>query len=183
MFTGRFAFSPKADVGLLNDGAGLEERLRWLRPRSRPALDLPVTRVGDPAWSRDGRRVAVGGIPRSAGHDSPTSDSPWALYLLDRRGRLLRRLPVDLRDGADASWSPDGRWLAVRTRPAGRAYGVWLIGVSASVAPRLLVAGHAFGIPKWIASREIVVPVGTAGSIALGYRGRVGLYVLRLPRI
>ena len=108
VFTGRFAFSPVADNGLLNDGHGLGERLTWLGPRSLRPVTLPVSRVGDPAWSADGSRV-INGVPASAGMDSPQrADTPWSLYLLDRHGRMERRLPWELRDGAP----PPGRLMA-----------------------------------------------------------------------
>lgn len=183
VFTGRFAFSPIADRGLLNDGNGLRERLMWLDRRSLRPLALPVSRVGDPAWSSDGSRVIVDGVPASAGPDSPLrTDTPWALYLLDRHGKLLRRLPWKLRDGAPASWSPDGRWLVALTRPDGEAFGLWLFRASGQGRPLLLKRG-AFGRPKWISNREIAVPVGAHHAIGPGFRGPEGLYLLRLPRL
>ena len=47
----------------------------------------------------------------------------------------------------------------------------------------MLLRRDAFGRPKWISNREVVVTVGAHDAIGPNFRGPEGLYLLRLPRL
>jgi WD40 repeat protein len=179
-----FAFSPvDAGRGVYSDTNGLRGRLNWLGARRPVPIRLPVSNVGSPSWSPDGKWIAIDGVPRSAGPDSPLrQDTPWVLYRLRKDGRALQPLVSDLVSNAPSAWSPDGRWLAFTSRRKGSALGIWLFDLQSRKPPQLLVEGEQFGAPAWLPNGRLVVPVGGPSYIALGYRGPVGLYIVRLPK-
>ncbi len=78
-------------------------------PRTSPLASLAL------AWSPDGKRLAI------ATGVYPGGDRGPELWLVDRDGRTLRRLPIGP-DGAtgEPTWTPDGRTILLTTFPRGR---------------------------------------------------------------
>ena len=110
-FVRRFAIS-RGGRGVINDGRGLSERLQWLRPAKLQAVRGSWTRVGDPAWSPDGTRLAVATTDE---RDAPwAAPVRWSLRLLARDGKPVRKLLERVADPSRPSWSPDGRRIALR---------------------------------------------------------------------
>ena len=72
-----FVLAPKsATRGVLNDGTGLEERLRWLTPtRLSPPIRLGLDRVGNLAISPDGERFAVSAVKGIGGFKARSARS------------------------------------------------------------------------------------------------------------
>jgi hypothetical protein len=178
---GYFAIAPDRSRGVINDGRGLYERLRWLGPRALQPLSLPFTRVGYPAWSPNGRWIALDAVPSAEAKTSGVGreDLHRNLYLLDRSGHVARVLVHDLVTAGLSSWSPDGRWLAAHLAPAGEPEGVYLVDAETG-ALHLVKRGNDFGSATWIGMRELVVSVGIFAQLHGGHQD-VGLYRIRLP--
>jgi hypothetical protein len=176
-----YAMSPDGKRGVINDGHGLYEQLDWLGARRLQPLRLPFTRVGYPAWSPDGRWIALDAVPDSAAKTSGVAreDLRRNLYLLDRSGHVSRVLVRDVAAVGLSSWSPDGRWLAVALAPAGKPAGIYLVD-TATGSLHLLVRGDEFGSSTWIGGRELVASVGVFAQLH-GGGGDVGLERIRLP--
>lgn len=90
-------------------------------PSSFPVpTSIPATRRTSPvvslglAWSPDGGRLAI------AAGVSPGSDRGPELWIADRAGAMIHRLPLGP-DGATAEpvWTPDGRTIVLTTFPRG----------------------------------------------------------------
>jgi TolB protein len=71
---------------------------------------LTVTAAGrttqNPAWSRDGQRLAFGST-----RDSESLSSDWEIYVMDADGTAIRRVTNDRKPDGHPRWSPDGRHL------------------------------------------------------------------------
>lgn len=112
-----FALEPGGRRGVLNDGTGLQERLRWLRPRSLSApIPLALDRVGDPRWSPNGAAVVFPGVVGLENVVGPARSraSRWAIYVADMRLTQLRRIGQGtFYEQPSLAWSPDGSVIAV----------------------------------------------------------------------
>jgi TolB protein len=78
-----------------------------------------LTNGGSPAWSRDGRTIAVGALAR----------------LVAPNGRLVRRLTIG--EDFDPAWSPDGRRLFFTRYEAGADPELYLVNATGSGLRRL----------------------------------------------
>ncbi len=96
---GAVAFDPAGERGVINDGTGLSERLRWLGPKSLSApLPLPFDRIGDPVRSPDGRTIVVPGVTGlGASGGAERANQSWGLWELD--GQPARLTLVDIVTG------------------------------------------------------------------------------------
>ena len=65
-------------------------------------FDIPADELAFPAWSPTSDSIVVSGLSRGR------SD----LYLVDAGTHVVTRLTDDTWDEKEASWSPDGKWLA-----------------------------------------------------------------------
>lgn len=175
---GRVAVGRSGEV-VVNDGRGLSERLLRLGPSGARPLALPFIRVGYPSWSPDGRELALDAIPKTEHAEGlGRLDLPWSLYLLDRGGRVRRRLLSGLSFASRAAWSPDGRWIAVALQPAHQPRGLYLVDVSERTAH--LVSHGDFGGVTWIGSRKLAAAIGVSSDLPGGH-GRAGLELITLP--
>jgi len=174
---GRFAVSRSGQV-VINDGRGLSERLLRLTPTRAEPIALPFTRVGYPSWSPNGRWLALDAVPNTEHAEGVARlDLGRNLYLLDRHGRVRRRLLHDLVDAGPAGWSPDGRWLALALQPAHRDPGLYLVNVATGTM-HLLMKGDVGGA-AWIGAYQIVAAVGVFSDLPGGH-GPAGLERIRL---
>ena len=108
-------------------------------------------RVEYPALSPDGNHIAC--VLRDVDYFRPETH----LYLMDRQGKNRRGLTVGSEIVSLSRWSPDGKWLAYLSRPAGEPWdsnGVYLIQPFNPGAPRLLCRGTRL---HWIDSENLVV--------------------------
>lgn len=178
---GCMSFSPKTGQGLYAQSDGLTGALYSLGANRLVPIKLPVSNVGCAEWSPDEKYIVVDGIPTSAGPNSPTRlDIPWALYLLDSKGRLLRKLPPKINDNAVPAWSPDGRWLAYRTTAKFPLMRVWLLDMRRREArPRMLLQYPALGDIAWLPdSRRLVLTSGGSAYAGLGHPVPSGFLVI-----
>lgn len=160
-----FDFAPDVALGVINDGNGLYERLRWLRPDRLEIIDLPLERAGWPRWSPSGGVIALSGAappPGGAPSGQGRVDLARQLYLLQVGTAALEPLMSDLTWVGAPAWSPDGRWLAASLHPRRGGAGVWLIEV-ATRRPTRLVAGEDTGSVNWS-------PDGRSLAVILGGR-------------
>jgi hypothetical protein len=151
-----FTIDPKSNRGLLNDGYGLAERLRWLEPtRLSAPIKLPLDRVGDPAWAPDGSVVALAGARGLTGVSGVGRlDAVWTLYLLDPQTRRLTPLVRGLNEGRRGGWSPDSRFYAVALKnPAGTS-GVGVVRLRDKRV--VLIRTGSFGEVDWIDEHTVV---------------------------
>jgi hypothetical protein len=127
-----FAFDPHdPDRGLLNDGHGSRQQLRWLLPdRLSAPLPLPFDRVGDPVWAPDSRLVMISatrGLGGGAGGQRP--DESWSLYTMRPDDLSLRELPGGMDRISRGAWSPDASLYAVNLSSASEGSRLALINV------------------------------------------------------
>ena len=182
---GHADFSPNASDGLINDGRGLSERLEWLG-RTRPVpLHLPLARAGSPRFSPDGRWIALDGVPKQREPITPsTVERLSTLYLLSSDGKRIKPILTGLTYVGRASWSSDGRWLALALKPRDGPEGLWL--VEAQTGRHFLVMrGTQFGATEWIPHTQTVI---ASTGVLLLIPGapkpvKVGLYVIQLPTL
>jgi hypothetical protein len=169
-------------VAVINDGRGLSERLLQLRGKHAVPLALPFTRAGYPSWSPSGRRLALDAVPKSE-HATGIArlDLHRNLYLLDSIWHVQRLLVRDLVDAGLSSWSPNGRWLALRLQPAHGDAGLYLVNV-ASGSLHLVQKGD-FGNATWVTNRELIATVGVSSDLPGGGKGPVGIERILLPRL
>jgi dipeptidyl aminopeptidase/acylaminoacyl peptidase len=107
-------------------------------------------RADDPAWSPDGRTIALLGSPESIGVAGQSRlDAPWSVYLLDVASLRARRVLGDLGGAAGLAWSPDGRWLAFTGEVSGRGDGLWLLSVATGALHLVGSRQGALSVPAW----------------------------------
>lgn len=79
---------------------------------------LTVTAAGrttqNPAWSRDGQRLAF-----ASTRDGESLLSDWEIYVMDADGTSIRRLTNDRKSDGHPRWSPDGRHLVFHSTEGG----------------------------------------------------------------
>jgi dipeptidyl aminopeptidase/acylaminoacyl peptidase len=136
-------------------------------------LSAPVSFARDIAWTSDGRRFAVGGVPswHRDGWDIFVAH-PWRIYIGDRAGTRHRELPLHLTSETAISWAPNGRWLAFVSSPAGQRRGLWAIEV-ATGKMMLLVADKDLKSPTWLPDGRLL-----ALRFAPSIGSRNGYYVI-----
>jgi hypothetical protein len=158
--TSGFSFGRTVRSGILNNGLGLEERLFWIRPRRLVRLRIPLLRAGLPSWSRRTNRIVFDGVPRQPVPDVlARADLARDVYVLDPRTGRLRELVRGALMAGPASWSPDGRSVAMALQPRRAPEGLYLVDV-ATGRTHLLVRGAAYGATAWISDSEVVATVG-----------------------
>ena len=97
--------------------------------------------IGSPAWSPDGRELAV---VKSAARGG--GSSIWIIGAADGAARRLTHGSIDL----EPSWAPDGRSIAfVRVDPKTYQGGIWLVRPNGSGLHRILTRVHAVAEPVW----------------------------------
>lgn len=99
--------------------------------------------ISDPAWSRDGSRLAFAWRRWPAG---------FQITVADERGRILRVLSDPRAIDGTPTWSPDGSWLAFSRLRGGQAV-LYLIPTRGG-RPKPLVSGRA---PDWSPRGELLV--------------------------
>ena len=111
------------------------------QPRTLAAVpgDADQAAVGNVRWSPNGGRIAF----LRWGQDAATDDALCVVDTQRGRERQLVRAPRI----HDATWSPDGRWLAYLTEnpatPSGLPFSIWIVRADGSGA-RLLARLHEY---------------------------------------
>ena len=110
----------------------------WLLAAFAVSTPAPLPRfvvADEPAWSRDGRRIAF------VAAQTASRDAPRALYTINADGSGLRRLTVDGFAARWPSWSPDGRRIVFEHESD-----LYVVGAGGG-GLRRLVAGGSY--PAW----------------------------------
>jgi hypothetical protein len=184
-FVQQMAFPPAGGNGLLNDGYGLGEQLAWLRRTGPDPWRLPFARLGNPAWSPESQRVAVGAVAPTNRQGVERALLPWQLIIVRVHPRRITTLLKGMTSLNRPAWSPDGKWIAFTGIDSSHIEGIWVISV-ATHRRVLLRHGTQLGDVAWLHSRnEIAVATGV-GARSFIERTRTqaretGLLVLRLP--
>ncbi|HYF62528.1 MAG TPA: hypothetical protein VD886_06915 [Herpetosiphonaceae bacterium] len=109
-----------------------------LSDMSVSAITAPDQPAADPAWSPDGRTLAV--IAERAGNQD--------IFLIDAVGGDLRQLTADPAADRAPDWSPDGRSL-VFASDRGGASQLYAIGADGAGEAHLPTAQHSAHDPAW----------------------------------
>jgi Tol biopolymer transport system component len=97
------------------EGGTAEYALRVVDMSGRPTRDLsklPANAVGEPAWSPDGRTIALAGN---------------GLQLAQRDGTVVRRLTPRNLLASRPRWAPGGTWIAFTGGYDNRPFGVYAV--------------------------------------------------------
>jgi Tol biopolymer transport system component len=179
-------------VAFMDDGAvwtiALDgsERRRVRRAPSCPARRNNCTRIGEPRWSPDGRRIAVVVDQVAYGPGPPPTPLPGIWTLDARTGKMLRRVVRSdgIRTPGDVDWSPDGRRLLFRTsyeqdeiRGGASGGNIWVVGADGRNR-RPLVHRKRFAetVPRWSPDGRWIAWIGlsfTAGDVAFDVKPTV----------
>jgi hypothetical protein len=180
-FVGRFTFSPNGSRGLVNDGYGLGERLRWLKQRSMPAVRLTgIVRAGMPSWSPSGEQVVFDAVP--VGEKGDIAVAPRTLFVasaskLGKARALVTGITETI--GSGASWIPGRPWVVYSMRPPHSKAGLWLVDVR--TGKRLLLrAGVGFGRSDITADGTIALPTGVDSAQPYNANAHGSLLLLHL---
>jgi hypothetical protein len=181
-FSGGFTFRTGDRLGVINDGHGLRERLRWLNPRAMPPLPIRgLRRAGTPSWSADGHWLGYDAIASGSG-----AFGPRALFVSPRRDLTAKRViaaNVSGITGAGVTWIPGHPWLIFAGQPRGGAEGLWAIS-AATRRMALVLRGSGFGRAAIDARGRLVVPRGLdADDISAVQRNDLGFYRVDLAEL
>jgi TolB protein len=80
----------------------------------RLTVTAPGRTTQNPAWSRDGQRLAF-----DSTRDGESLLTDWEIYLMDADGTSIRRLTNDKKPDGHPRWSPDGRHLVFHSTQDG----------------------------------------------------------------
>jgi WD40-like Beta Propeller Repeat len=177
-----YAIAPNGQRTVINDGGGLHERLQWLTPRGPRPVRTPFERAGYPAWSPNGRFIAVDAVPAGNDAEGPERlDLPRDLYLLGDNGEIKTTLLRNLPSAGASSWSPDSRRLALPMDPDDGPRGLYLVD-TATGDVSLVLEGDELGASVWVPDGQTLVVATGIFSQLDESDNDVGLYKIRLPR-
>jgi len=95
-----------AAVAVIAGAAALSEALAFTTVAAQVGPRPSFLRVGEPAWSPDGRQIVF------AATSERGFEASWRLYLINADGSGVRPLTQEGFDARSPSWSPDGRTIA-----------------------------------------------------------------------
>lgn len=159
--SGGYSFRPDMTYGITSDGNGvtLEEQMYWLRPDGVEKIDLGFPQAWGGKFRPDGEMIAFLAAPEQGRSGVARLDSVYNLYLMDAEGQNVRPLVKHLRYPEGLAWSPDGQWIAFRSKRTDIPFqdGIWLVHVDTGET-KLLVRG-SFGNPSWSPNGEEILAV------------------------
>ena len=119
-----FAASQNGVLAYRTGNAGAQRRLVWVsRNGTEQPLTAPARAYGDPRLSPDDRRVAVG----ISGH----------VWLYDLSRETSTRLTFEGNENNNATWTPDGKHVALRSNRTGPTNIFWQLADGSGGAERL----------------------------------------------
>jgi len=141
------------DAATIAYAAGPERDELWLlgtgsRERRRVGIAAALSQIGVPAWSPDGRRLAVTGMLAGAGD---------ALAVLEVNGGSVRVLATGPR--RSPAWSPDGRLLACTLATVEGGLALEVVDVDSGEVRRVGPFGSFRNPPSWGDGGELVALV------------------------
>ena len=113
----------------------------------RPGLNLA------PAWHKDGRTMAI----------TLSYQGNPDLYLMDTKGKILKRLTENVGANVSASWAPDGNRLAFVSDRSGRPH-IYVMDTVKNTIQRLTFAGGDNTSPSWSPVDDTIVFAALAGG-------------------
>jgi WD40 repeat protein len=148
------SWNPGMTRGVGAASSGICARVAWLTPNGPQGIPVEIGegakkwrlddwlrrppgqhctnegRADCPAWSPDGRQVALSASPESIGVDGQDRlDAVSGIYLIDVGSLHVSKVLDNLQNPCDLAWSPDGHWLAFTGKVRGQ-MGIWLFSPS-----------------------------------------------------
>jgi Tol biopolymer transport system component len=91
----------------------------------------------------------------------------WDIWIMPSSGGVATQLTTDPDDDSNASWSPDGEWIAFESLRSGNR-DIWLIPATGGVAIQLTTDPGSDGNPSWSPDgQEIVFNSDRTGTTTL----------------
>ena len=140
-------------LAFVSHDAGAEALLRVTPARAWAPRILARGPFGSPAWSPDGKRIAV--ALRSGAADT--------IRILEVDGSGSRLLPVG--SAASPTWSPDGSTIAYSEVAGFNAAGIWTIRVDGTARTKVTSDG---GAPAWSPDGRLIAFVASRAGATPG---------------
>jgi Tol biopolymer transport system component len=169
---------------------GVGPFLQVIEPRTRATRFLPYCwdyECSAPAWSADGRYLAVAVGTGSMRWPDGELRTVNQLAILDAGGRLVRMLPLQTPSDNGPVWSPDGRQLAflglVSVTPAGDRYELYTVNADGTGLVRRSAAGQDVRGVAWSSTGRLAFSnVARLSGIYLVEPGRPPRRIIRRAR-